>query len=256
MTLSHRGLPVGAGLPAKPLLYKGKGHMATVPSTIQRPLPLPLLESGDHLDQATFHARYLAMPEAFRAELIGGVVFVPSPLSWGHGLHHTIVMTWLGNYWIATPGTQSGDNTTTILGESNELQPDGVLIITPEAGGRTRLSDDGYTTGAPELVIEIASSSASIDLHAKRRAYEQAGVLEYVVVVLRQRLVRWFVWQAGAYQDIAVEADGMFRSRVFPGLWLHAEALLQLDGATVMAALQQGLATPEHQAFVQRLQGH
>jgi Uma2 family endonuclease len=215
---------------------------------------LPPLEAGDHLDQPTFHERYEAMPPGFRAELIGGVVIVPSPLSLDHGFHHALIMTWLGNYTIATPGTSMADNATTILGETSEPQPDGVLIIEPAFGGQTRLSEEGYLTGAPELIVEVASSSASIDLHAKRRDYEQAGVLEYAVVVLRQRVMRWFVLQDGTYQELSADADGIFRSRVFPGLWLHANALLQRDGATVMDVLRQGLATPEHTAFVQRLQ--
>jgi Uma2 family endonuclease len=218
-----------------------------------RPCIAPL-EAGDHVDQPTFHERYKAMPSAFRAELIGGVVLVPSPLSPGHGFYHALVMTWLGNYWIATPGTKTGDNMTAILGEASEPQPDGALIIDPASGGQTGFSEDGYLTGPPELIVEVASSSASIDLHTKRRDYEQAGVLEYVVVILRQRVIRWFVLQDGIYQEIAADADGIFRSRVFPGLWLHAYALLQLDGATVMDVLRQGLATPEHHAFVQRLQ--
>ena len=67
---------------------------------------LPPLEAGDHLDQATFHARYEAMPPDFRAELIGGVVFVPSPLRSEHGESHALVMGWLTNYWSATPGTR------------------------------------------------------------------------------------------------------------------------------------------------------
>ena len=137
---------------------------------------------------------------------------------------------------------------------ASEPQPDAALIIEPACGGQTGLSLDGYVTGAPELVVEVASSSAAIDLHAKRRDYEQAGVREYVVVVLRQRAVRWFVWQGGAYQEVVPDADGSFRSQVFPGLWLHAEALLQLNGAQVMDVLRQGLATPEHAAFVQQLQ--
>ena len=163
-------------------------------------------------------------------------------------------MTWLGQYWIATPGTLTADNTTTILGELSEPQPDGVLIIEPTAGGQTGLSEDGYTTGPPELIVEVASSSASIDLHAKRRDYEQAGVLEYVVVVLRQQVIQWFIWQNGTYQEVSPDTDGIFRSRIFPGLWLHANALLQLDGVTVMEVLRQGLATPEHAAFIQQLQ--
>src|SRR5262245_49076812 len=228
--------------------------MVTLSRTAQALLRLPLVEAGDHLDQATFHERYKAMPLAFRAELIGGVVIVPSPLSRGHGLYHALVMTWLGNYGIATPGTLTADNITTILGELSEPQPDGVLIIEPAAGGQTGLSEDDYTTGPPELIVEVASSSASIDLHAKHRDYEQAGVLEYVVVVLHQQVIRWFILQHGTYQEVSPDADEIFRSRVFPGLWLHANALLQRDGVTVMDVLRQGLATPEHAAFVRQLQ--
>jgi len=171
---------------------------------------IPPLEAGDHLDQATFHERYKAMPSAFRAELIGGIVIVPSPLAQGHGLYHALVMAWLGNYWIATPGTQALDSATTILGEMSEPQPDGALVIEPACGGQTSVSEDEYMTGPPELIIEVASSSASIDLHAKRRDYERAGVLEYMVVVLRQRVIRWFVLQAGAYQEMAADTDGRF----------------------------------------------
>jgi Uma2 family endonuclease len=116
------------------------------------------------------------------------------------------------------------------------------------------LSEDGYATGPPELIVEVASSSASIDLHAKRRDYEQAGVLEYVVIVVRQGAIRWFMLQHGTYQDMPAAADGIYRSRVFPGLWLHADALLRLDGVQLMQTLQQGLGTPEHTAFVQQLQ--
>ncbi len=228
--------------------------MVTSSRTAHTLLCLPLVEAGDHLDQGTFHQRYKAMPPAFRAELIGGVVIVPSPLSRGHGVYHALVMTWLGHYWIATPGTLTADNTTTILGDASEPQPDGVLIIEPAAGGQTGLSEDDYTTGPPELIVEVASSSASIDLHAKRRDYEQAGVLEYAVVVLRQQVIRWFILQNGTYQEVSPDVDGIFRSRVFPGLWLHANALLQRDGVTVMEVLRQGLATPEHTAFVQQLQ--
>jgi Uma2 family endonuclease len=163
-------------------------------------------------------------------------------------------MTWFGNYCIATPGTLTADNITTILGELSEPQPDGVLIIEPAAGGQTRLSEDDYTTGPPELIVEVASSSVSIDLHAKRRDYEQAGVREYVVVVLRPQVIRWFILQHGTYQEGSPDADGIFRSRVFPGLWLHANALLQRVGVAVMEVLRQGLATPEHTAFVHHLQ--
>src|SRR5262245_64828929 len=220
------------------------------PSTALHGRHLPPLEAGDHLDQATFHARYEAMPPDFRAELIGGVVFVPSPLRKEHGSHHALVMGWLIHYSIATPGTETLDNTTTVLDDDSEPQPDAALLIEPARGGQTSVSEEGYVTGSPELIVEVASSSESIDLHAKRRDYEQAGVLEYVVVVLRQRVVRWFVLQNGTDREVEADAQGLFKSTVFPGLWLGESALLRLDVLQVMVTLQQGLETPEHAAFV------
>ncbi len=136
------------------------------------PQILPL-EAGDHLDQATFHQRYKAMPAGFRAELIGGGI-VPSPLKPEHGEYHTLAMMWLGTYWVATPGTRVRYTATAILGNTSEPQPDGALIIDPACGGQTGYSEDGYATGPPELIVEVASSSEAIDLNAKRRDYEQA----------------------------------------------------------------------------------
>jgi Uma2 family endonuclease len=213
----------------------------------------PRLEAGDHVDQATFHARYKGMQPGFRAELIGGVVIVPSPLLPEHGEYHALVMGWLTQYWISTPGTVARDNTTIILGPASEPQPDGILIVDPARGGQTGYSADGYATGPPELIVEVASSSESIDLNTKLRDYEQAGVLEYLVVVIRRRVLRWFVLQGGQYQATPVDHDDVLRSRVFPGLWLDVGAFLRLDGLQVMHTLQQGVATPEHATFVQQL---
>src|SRR5919109_4023307 len=212
-----------------------KLQKAPSPAAVLKVPYLPPLEAGDHLDQATFHARYEAMPPDFRAELIGGIVFVPSPLRSEHGVSHALVMGWLTNYWGATPGTEVRENATAILGDESEPQPDAALIIEPESGGQSSVSEDGYATGLPELIVEVASSSESIDLHRKRRDYERAGVLEYVVVVLRQRVVRWFVLQDGAYREVEADAHGLCKSTVFPGLWLDAPALLRRDVRQVMA---------------------
>src|SRR5215510_10043363 len=231
-----------------------KLQTAPTPPAALNLLHLPPLESGDYLDQATFHARYAAMPSDFRAELIGGVVFVPAPLRLEHGESHALIIGWLTNYWSATPGTSVRDNATAILGDDSEPQPDATLVMEPGSGGQSSVSEDGYATGPPELIVEVASSSESIDLHAKRRDYEQAGVLEYVVVVLRQRVVRWFVLQDGTYQEVAADASGIFTSTIFPGLRLDAPALIGLNGRQVMATLQHGIETPEHAAFVQQLQ--
>src|SRR5262249_37675735 len=213
-----------------------------------------LWRAGGHLDQATFPARYEALPPGFRAELIGGVVFVPSPLRKEHGVSYALVMGWMIHYSIATPGTQVWDNTTAILGDDSEPQPDAALVIEPESGGQTSVSEDGYATGPPELIVEEASSIDAIGRHAKARIYEQARVLEYVVVVLRQHVVRWFILQDGTYRDMEADTSGMFKSSVFPGLWLDAPALLRRDGRQLMATLQHGIETPEHAAFIQQLQ--
>src|SRR5438128_6805251 len=145
-----------------------KLQTAPAPPAVLSVLRLPPLEDGDHLDQATFHARYEAMPPDFRAELIGGVVFVPSPLRLEHGESHALIMGWLTNYWSATPGTSVRDNATAILGDDSEPQPDATLVIEPGRGGQSSVSEDGYATGPPELIVGVAASSESIDLQAKR----------------------------------------------------------------------------------------
>jgi Uma2 family endonuclease len=213
---------------------------------------MPPLEAGDRLDQPTFHARYEAMPEDTRAELIGGVVHMPSPLKRPHGRMHVLVIRWLGAYEDATPGTEILDNATNILGPESEPQPDACLRILPEHGGQTHEEND-YVVGAPELVVEVASGMESIDLHAKRTDYERAGVREYVVVVIRQERVLWFVLRDRRFEDLAPAEDGSLRSEVFPGLWLDPAALLRRDLPRVLEVLRQGLATPEHAALVARL---
>jgi Uma2 family endonuclease len=142
------------------------------------------------------------------------------------------------------------------LDTDNAPQPDAVLLIDEAAGGQARISEDDYVEGAPELVVEIAASSATIDLHAKKQAYRRNGVKEYIVwQVLDQRL-RWFYLEAGEYFDLPVDADGILRSRVLPGLWLAVAELLAGDMQQVLAVLQTGLQSPEHEAFVQKLAAH
>jgi Uma2 family endonuclease len=215
---------------------------------------MPALENGDHLDQKTFHERYEAMPEDTRAELIGGIVFMSSPSKRPHGRMHVCAAHWLAEYEYATPGVETFDNATNILGEESEPQPDLCLLISPDNGGQTRAEDD-YIVGAPELIVEIASSTESVDLHAKRRDYEQAGVREYAVVVLRQARLIWFVRRGGQFEELLPGDDGVIRSETFPGLWLDPSALLRRDGARIREVLQQGLSSAEHAAFVARLSG-
>ncbi len=214
---------------------------------------LPPLEPGDHLDQRTFHTRYEAMPESTRAELIAGIVYFPSPVKPRHGRMSARVLGWLGEYERETPGVESYAHTTVILGDYSEPQPDAILIISPEHGGQMHYNIDEYLVGTPEMIVEVASSTESIDLHAKRADYEQAGVQEYIVIALRQARVYWFVLRGGRFEDLQAGADGLLRSQVFPELWLDPTAFLRRDKARMKQVFQEGIARPEHAAFVARL---
>ncbi len=226
------------------------------PMTPPRPRPsvkLPPLSSGDRLTRAEFERRYRAMPHVKKAELIEGVVYMPSPVSASHSQAHGDVMSWLGVYRMATPGVALHDNATVRLDTDNEVQPDALLRLT--RGGRSQISADNYLTGAPELIVEVAGSSAAIDLHDKLRVYRRNGVQEYVVWQIYDERIDWFTLQEGQYVPLPAGPDetGVIRSQVFPGLWLDVPALLAGDLAQVLAVLQQGLASEEHAAFVTRL---
>jgi Uma2 family endonuclease len=229
--------------------------MATIQtSTADSPMPLrvPELHAGDRLSRAEFERRYAAMPQVKKAELIEGVVYMPSPVSQEHAGPHFDVIGWLAVYRSATPGVQGGDNATVRLDLENEPQPDAFLRIRPESGGQSRDSDK-YIGGAPELIAEVAASSASYDLHDKLRAYQRNGVLEYVVWRVWDQAIDWFVLREGRYQPLPLNSAGHYQSEVFPGLWLDPAALVRGELAQVMVVLQQGLASPEHADFVRRL---
>ena len=218
-------------------------------ATVDTQVP-PLIE-GQHLARDEFLRRWEAMPELKRAELIKGVVHMPSPLSLDHGDFDAHFGTWLGVYAAHTPGTR-GNKASTSLMLDDAPQPDSHLRILPEAGGRTKRVGK-YLEGGPELVGEISLSSASYDLSDKFDVYQEAGVLEYAVVLVEEREIRWFHRQSGELQAMPEPPDGIWRSAVFPGLWLHGPAFLAGDMPQVLATLQQGLQTPEHAAFVQNL---
>jgi hypothetical protein len=224
-------------------------------STAERlpPSILPPLENGQRLDQPTFHKRYEAMPPETRAELVAGVVYMPSPVSDDHGEPASDLGGWLFHYKLHTPGVRSPIDTTVKLGPYAEPQPDGQLRIPAELGGRTRVDDSGFITGPPELVAEVARSSRSFDLNEKKGDYDRAGVLEYLAIELEPNLIHWFVRRGGRFVRLKPGSDGVYRSQVFPGLWLDPAALFAEDRRKLIRVLNRGLRTPEHAAFVARL---
>ena len=211
----------------------------------------PALATGDTLTRDEFLQRWDEAPGIKFAELIGGVVYMPSPLSRDHGRTDHHVSNWLGHYGASTPGIDGGNNATTLIGD-DAPQPDVHLRILPEYGGATWL-EGVYLAGPPELIVEICASSTSYDLHKKYDLYEEAGVQEYVAVLIHEKEIRWHRLGKKGYQRMAVGKDGLWKSKVFPGLWLDGASLLAGDLPKVLAALQRGLDSTEHVDFVKKL---
>ena len=214
----------------------------------------PPLQAGDRLSRAEFEQRYHAHPKIKKAELVEGVVYVVSPVRFKqHGFPHGRIVTWLGVYLAATPSVSLGDNTTVRLDFENEVQPDALLRLEPAHGGQSRVTEDDYLEGPPELIVEIAASSAAYDLHDKHRVYARDGVQEYLALQVYEQRVDWFVLREGVYETLTPDDGGVLRSQVFPGLWLQAAAFWSGDLAAMLETLREGLASPDHAAFVARL---
>jgi len=213
---------------------------------------VPPLENGDQLTRPEFERRYEAMPHLKKAELIEGVVYVPSPVRYeGHGRQHSALNGWLVVYSASTPGVAVGDNTTVRLDLDNEPQPDVLLRLTN--GGQSRVATDGFIEGPPELVAEVASSSVAYDLHQKLDVYRRHGVREYIVWRTVDNAIDWFVLRDGRYERLSLSETEIYQSESFPGLWLDAAAMLQGDLAGVLKTLGEGIASAGHEEFVQRL---
>jgi Uma2 family endonuclease len=228
----------------------GKGAMEKAAA----PVILPL-ESGDRLTRAEFEQRDHAMPELKKAELIEGVVYVPSPVRYtSHAKPHAFIVGWLIAYAAATPGVDLGDNATVRLDMDNEPRPDVLVRIAEPSGGQSDVTPDDYIEGSPELIVEVAASSASYDVHDKWRVYRRNQVQEYLVWRVHEQRFDWWQLRNGAYIPLQADVAGIVRSKVFPGLWLDVPALLDGQLAPVLAALQTGLTTPEHQTFVEHMQ--
>lgn len=204
----------------------------------------PALESGDVMTRDEFERRYGLRPDLKKAELVEGVVYVASPTRNPHGTATALVVGWLAYYHASHPDTAVSADGTVRLADDTEVQPDAFLRLTAEAGGQAPIDADAFVAGAPELVIEVAHSSASRDLHAKKRAYQAAGVREYVVWELEAGVIHWFALVDGAYVPREPDADGVLESTVFDGLRLDVGAMLGGDLARVLDGLAAGAGGP------------
>ena len=213
----------------------------------------PPLVDGERLDREEFHRRYLAMPHVKKAELIDGVVHMGSPVRTDvHGSPHFLMNGWLCSYVFHTPCLIGSNSGTVRLTGDNVFQPDVFLMVDRTRGGHASLEPDGYVTGGPELAVEVSASTLSKDRNAKFRNYRDSGVREYVLWRVGDGMIDWFILRDGKYEALPL-SEGVYKSEVFPGLWLDPAALLRADGIAVLTTLQQGIASPEHEAFVEKL---
>jgi Uma2 family endonuclease len=224
----------------------------SVEQSLEKSTRIPPLENGDRLTRHEFERRYTSMPHIKKAELIEGIVYMASPVrSRSHGKPHGKLMTWLGVYEAATPGVDVNDNATVRLDADNEPQPDALLRI--ELNGNSRVSEDDYIEGAPELIAEVAGSSAANDLYDKKKVYRRSGVKEYIVWQTLENKLDWLRLQNDEYISLEADVNGVIKSQVYPGLWLDVAALLTGDMKRVLDVLQQGLTSPSHTSFLQKL---
>jgi len=212
------------------------GKPSAAGNSTSRPLPL---ESGECMHSREFLRRYERMPQVKKAELIEGVVYMGSPVSVRHAKPDALIQGWLVAYASRHPETEVLTSATVILDAENTVQPDALLRRLPEHGGLTRVNEDGYLAGPPELIVEVAASSASIDLRDKRRAYCRNGVREYLVWLVAEARLEWFCLEDDDYRPQLPDAQGVLHSRVFPGLRLPVAPLLAGDTAKVLDALTQ-----------------
>ena len=204
------------------------------------------LQSGMRLKADEFYRRWEAMPHLKKVELINGVVYMPPMVSDEHGDNDSLLGGWLVIYSLATLGTRSSTNRNYRLDEYNAPQPDQSLRILPKFNVQA--------LGIPELVLETAVTSVQFDLNEKRKLYEAAGVQEYIVAEVDHEKIHWFQLVEGMYQPVEPDEDSVYRSKVFPGLWLDADAVYQYDSDRFQTVMQAGLQSPEHREFVEKLQ--
>jgi hypothetical protein len=206
-----------------------------------------LFDPGDRLTREEFLSRWEQMPDLKFAELIDGTVYMPSPLSYDHGHRDGLIQTLLGFYAARTGVCESVSNATWLMLNSAP-QPDVALRLLPQYGGKTDTSGK-LASGAPELIVEVCRSSHSFDLGPKLALYQRAGVGEYVAALLEEQRIEWRALESGSYRLLRAEG-GIFKSAVFPGLWLDETAFWAGDARRMLEVLEEGMRSPEHKLFI------
>jgi Uma2 family endonuclease len=196
---------------------------------------IPPLQAGDRLTREEFERRWDLHPEIKKAELIDGLVFLEMTVGMDHAEAHGAAALWMGTYAATTSGVQMLDNATVRILDFIDVQPD--VLLRRKSGGTSERSSDGRVSGPPELILEVAASSASYDLHLKRDLYLKAGVQEYVVWQVYEGCIDWWAREGDSYVPLETDERGVIESKVFPGLRMNVAAMLGGDMAAVIGEL-------------------
>ncbi|WP_459558498.1 Uma2 family endonuclease [Lacunimicrobium album] len=219
----------------------------------------PILHEGDHLTFDEFIARWENMNEFERRgkhpELINGKVYMnAAAISYsGHGQPQRMILGLFEHFVAETPGVEWAAPVTAKLDDESGPEPDAELFILPEFGGNVQINN-GFLTGTPDLVIEIAASSVSKDMFEKRDMYEQAGIPEYLVWRTEDRAFDYFRLEKQQYVHRTLDPEEKWFSRTFPTLVFDIHFLLAIDYRAALKTLRQSLASPAHAVFVAELQ--
>ena len=221
--------------------------------TTEPDLEIPPLSDGQRLLADEFHRRYLSMPFVKNAQLIDGVVHMSSQVYLDqHGGPHSDIIFWLGYFRSFCPQVRVADNTSLRIDDENEPQPDAMLLLDPTHCGGT-WTESRLLRGTPELIVEIAASSARLDAGEKRDLYQRIGVREYILWRVLDARIDWWHLADGKYQILPQDDKGVNRSRVFPGLWLNTPAMLAGRLDLVKNTVDAGLQCQEYLDFAEKL---
>ena len=210
---------------------------------------------GDCLSVNEFLRRYLPYRRHLKAELINGLVSLNRGVRADlEDLSNSVIQSWVRSYAGLTPGTRMDVNTIVILAWDTVPQPNIVLRVLSENGGKSRMTDGGTLKDAPELMVDFTTSHQTFDIRDKLGAFRRHGVAEYLVWWANDQKLDWFCLEQGKYALNLPDSNGVLTSPSFPGLRLNLSALLNRNSAAVMATLRRSLESSEHAGFVARLE--
>lgn len=167
-------------------------------------------------------------PEDQKAELIDGVMIMPSPPLTIHEQLFSFLFRLLGGYTEELElGEILGSRTAVALDANNAPEPD-ILFVSAD---RRHIIQEKGVMGAPDLVIEILSAgTVRYDRGTKFDAYERAGVRElWLIDPYGPTGTEFYCLEGGRFQPFISDADGILRSAAVSGFWIDVNWLWPQD---------------------------